>query len=251
VLNKKAVIIASSLAAIPLTAMLIAAAIHRGRIKSLKTSGFLEQKKSRMSVITNVPYSQQQKEKSQAQLQSPLQGSDTKKTAMTTTADTTLSTNTFVAGKDITPPAEVSSPMVPSSASDSAAMVYSSSSSSSQTSKEEEISVSDEARKARESLKELVVTAIKESKDSAKGTGKLLKEQTINIATTADSKDIHSLGDNVNSLVTLFEETMVEIRKERYNKQIKLLDSYKDLLRTHIKVIDARGRMARKLKSGS
>jgi hypothetical protein len=249
VLNKKAVIIASSLAAIPLTAMLIAAAIHRGRIKSLKTSGFLEQKRSRMSVITNVPYSQQQKEKSQAQLQSPWQGSDTKKTAMTTTADTTLSTNTFVAGKDITPPAEVSSPMVPSSASDSAAMVYSSSSSS-QTSKEEEISVSDEARKARESLKELVVTAIKESKDSAKGTGKRLKEQTINIATTADSKDIHSLGDNVNSLVTLFEETMVEIRKERYNKQIKLLDSYKDLLRTHIKVIDARGRMARKLKSG-
>jgi hypothetical protein len=249
VLNKKAVIIASSLAAIPLTAMLIAAAIHRGRIKSLKTSGFLEQKRSRMSVITNVPYSQQQKEKSQAQLQSPWQGSDTKKTAMTTTADTTLSTNTFVAGKDITPPAEVSSPMVPSSASDSAAMVYSSSSSS-QTSKEEEISVSDEARKARESLKELVVTAIKESKDSAKGTGKRLKEQTINIATTADSKDIHSLGDNVNSLVNLFEETMVEIRKECYNKQIKLLDSYKDLLRTHIKVIDARGRMARKLKSG-
>ena len=249
-LNKKAVIIASSLAAIPLTAMLIAATIHRGRIKSLKTSGFLEQKRSRMSVITNVPYSQQQKEKSQAQLQSPWQGSDTKKTAMTTIADTTLSTNTFVAGKDITPPAEVSSPTVPSSASDSAAMVYSSSSSSSQTSKEEEISFSDEARKARESLKELVVTAIKESKDSAKGTGKRLKEQTINIVTTADSKDIHSLGDNVNSLVTLFEETMVEIRKEHYNKQIKLLDSYKDLLRTHIKVIDARGRMARKLKSG-
>ena len=119
-----------------------------------------------------------------------------------------------------------------------------------QTSKEQEISISDDAKKAGESLKEWIAAAIKDSKDSAKGTGKRLKEQTINIVTTADSKDIHSLGDNVNSLVTLFEETMVEIRKERYNKQIKLLDSYKDLLRTHIKVIDARGRMARKLKSG-
>jgi DNA-binding XRE family transcriptional regulator len=52
-------------------------------------------------------------------------------------------------------------------------------------------------------------------------------------------------------LVGLFEETMIEIRKERYDQQIKLLDSYKDLLQKHIKVIDARGRMARKLKRGA
>ena len=249
-LNKRAVIIASSLAAIPLTAVLIVVATHRGRHKSLQTSGSLEQTRSKMSVIvTTATHSQQQKEKPQAQPQPPRQGSETKKTAKTTTTDATIiSANTIVDDKDTTTPGVESSPMVPSSTSDSAVIVPSS---SAQTSKEEEISVSDEARKTGGSLKELIVTAIKEAKDSAKGTGKRLKQQTINVATKDDSKDIHSLGDNVNSLVRLFEETMIEIRKERYNEQIKLLDSYKDLLQTHIKVIDARNRMASKLKPGA
>jgi hypothetical protein len=134
---------------------------------------------------------------------------------------------------------------VPSSTSDRSAII------SSQTPKEEEISVSDEATKAGESLKELIVTAIKEAKDSAKGTGKRLKEQTINISTTVDSKDIRSLGHNVNASVQLFEETMTKILKEPYDEQIKLLDSYKDPLKTHINVINARGRMASKLKPGA
>ena len=252
-LNKRAVIIASSLAAIPLTAVLIVVATHRGRRKSLQTSGSLEQTRSKMSVIvTTATHSQQQKEKSQAQPQPPRRGSETKKTAKTTTtAATIISANTIVDDKDITTPGVESSPTVPSSTSDSAVIVPSSSSSSPQTSKEEEISVSEEARKTGGSLKELIVTAIKEAKDSAKGTGKRLKQQTINVATKDDSKDIHSLGDNVNSLVRLFEETMTEIRKEPYNEQIKLLDSYKDLLQTHIKVIDARNRMASKLKPGA
>jgi hypothetical protein len=251
-LNKRAVIIASSLAAIPLTAVLIVVATHRGRRKSLQTTGSLEQTRSKMSVIvTTTTHSQQQKEKPQAQPQPPRQGSETKKTAKTTTtAATIISANTIVDDKDITTPGVESSPTVPSSTSDSAVIVPSSSSSP-QTSKEEEISVSDEARKTGGSLKELIVTAIKEAKDSAKGTGKRLKQQTINVATKADSKDIHSLGGNVNSLVRLFEETMTEIRKEPYNEQIKLLDSYKDLLQTHIKVIDARNRMASKLKPGA
>src|SRR5215204_2990979 len=210
-LSKRAVIIASSLAAIPLTAVLIVVAIHRGRRKSLQTSGSFEQTRSKMSVIvTTATHSQQQKEKPQAQPQPPRQGSETKKTAKTTTtAATIISANTIVDDKDITTPGVESSPTVPSSTSDSAVIVPSSSSSSSpQTSKEEEISVSDEARKTGGSLKELIVTAIKEAKDSAKGTGKRLKQQTINVATKDDSKDIHSLGGNVNSLVRLFEETM-------------------------------------------
>jgi hypothetical protein len=252
-LNKRAVIIiASSLAAIPLTAVLIVAATHRGRRKSLQTSGTLGQTRSKMSVIvTTATHSQQQKEKSQAQPQPPWQGSETKKTSKTTTtAATIISANRIVDDKDIPAPGVESSPMMPSSTSDGAVIVPSSSSPS-QTSKEEEISVSDEARKTGGSLKELIVTAIKEAKDSAKGTGKRLKQQTIDIATKADSKDIHSLGNNVNSLVGLFEETMIEIRKERYDEQIKLLDSYKDLLQTHIKVVDARDRMASKLKPGA
>jgi hypothetical protein len=248
-LNKRAVIIASFITAIPLTAVLIAAATNRIRRKSLQTSGLLGQTTSKRGIITTATHNQRQKEKPQAQSRPPWQGSSTKKTekkTTTTIAATVISTDTIVDDKDITRPVEVSSTMVPSSTSDSTVIV--SPSPSPQTSKEEEISVSDEARKAGESLKELVVTAIKEAKDSATGTGKQLKEQTIDIAATADSKDIHSLEDNVSALVSLFEETIIEIRKERYDEQIKLLDGYKDLLQTHIKVADARRRMARKLK---
>jgi hypothetical protein len=251
-LNKRTVIVASSLVAIPLTAIIIATAIHRRRRKSLETSRFSGQTRSTANVITTttaVIDRQQLREKSQAQLQPSSQGSETKAAAMTATA-ATISTNTTIATKEditTTPAAVVPSPMGPSGNPDSAIITPS----SYQTPEEEEISVSDEAKKSGESLKDLIVTAIKEAKDSAKGTGKRLKEQTINIAATTDSKDIHSLGDNVNALVGLFEETMIEIRKERYDQQIKLLDSYKDLLQKHIKVIDARGRMARKLKRGA
>ena len=257
-LNKRTVIVASSLVAIPLTAIIIATAIHRRRRKSLETSRFSGQTRSTANVITTTTTTatatavidrQQLKEKSQAQLQPSSQGSETKAAAMTATA-ATISTNTTIATKEditTTPAAVVPSPMGPSGNPDSAIITPS----SYQTPEEEEISVSDEAKKSGESLKDLIVTAIKEAKDSAKGTGKRLKEQTINIAATTDSKDIHSLGDNVNALVGLFEETMIEIRKERYDQQIKLLDSYKDLLQKHIKVIDARGRMARKLKRGA
>jgi hypothetical protein len=243
VLNKRIVIIASSLAVIPLAAVLIAAAAHRARRKSLQTSSkFLAQTRSKAGVITTATDRQQQKDKSQGEVQSSWPGSGAKE--MTTIA--TVPIKTTIADKDVPSSSSTPSPSVPSTTSDNAVVVI-----SPQIPKAEEISVSDEARKAGESLKELIVTAIKEAKDSATGTGKRLKEQTINIATTVDSKDIHSLGDNVNASVQLFEETMTEIRKEPYDEQIKLLDSYKDLLKTHINVVDARGRMASKLKPGA
>jgi hypothetical protein len=167
--------------------------------------------------------------------------SETKAVTSTTTNNATITTKSTTT----TTPAAVPSPMMPSSTSDSAVIV------SHQTPKEQQTSVSDEARKAGESLKELIVTAVKEAKDSAKETGKRVKEQTINIAATVDSKDIRSLEDNVDALINLFEETMTEIRKEHYDDQIKLLDSYKELLQMHIKVVHARSRMASRLKPGA
>jgi hypothetical protein len=253
-LNKRTLMIASSLAAIPLTIALMTAASHIARRRNLLQSRETSvQTRSKMSVITSTSTdSHIQKEKSKDQQpQSHLQGSGTTAATMTTTA--TISTSTTVADKEdvITAPGVVPSPFVPSSSSDSSEVIISSSTSSSQTSREEEISVSDEAKKAGESVKELLITAIKETRDSAKGTGKRLKQQTIDVATTVDSKDTHSLEDSMNPLVTLFEETMTEIRKESYNRQIELLESYKDLLRTHIKVVNARRKMASKLKPGA
>jgi len=201
----------------------------------------LRQTSSKTGVITTAPHQHQQNDKSQLEAQFPLRDSETK---ATTTIDI-LAVKTTIADKDATNSAAISSPLVPSTTSDSALAI------SPQTPKEQEISVFDEARKAGESLKELIMTAIKEAKDSATETGKRLKEQTINIASTVDSKDIHSFGDNVNASVQLFEKVMAGIRKESYDEQIKLLDVYKDLLQIHIKVVEARGRMVSKLKPGA
>jgi hypothetical protein len=140
--------------------------------------------------------------------------------------------------------------MVSTSAFDNTVM-GSSYSAMTQTPKEQEISISDDAKKAGESLKEWIAAAVKDAKDSAKGTGKRPKEETIGNAAPTNSKDIQSMGDTINTLVELFEKTMIEIRKEGYNEQIKLLQSYKDLLQTQSTVVKARGTMARKLKPGA
>jgi hypothetical protein len=256
-LNKKAVIVASSLGAIPLTALLIAIVGRRAKHRSLQKRILLKQTRSESNTLANIApttHSQQQKEESQPQSEPLRQGFETMEattaTIHTTTTATTTSTNTTSTDKDITIPAglavAVPSLIEPSSSTEGIMMT-----SPSHTPKGQEASISDEARKAGESLKELIVAAIKDAKDSAKGTGKRLKEETIDIAATADSKDIQSIGDTLNTLVALFEKTMTEIRKEDYNAQIKLLQSYKALLQTHIKVANARGMMARKLKPGA
>jgi hypothetical protein len=239
--NKTTLILVSSLTTISLaTLLLVASAFHRRKRKSSRTHRVLGQTTSTKGVNTtsSITYRQQLREKSQRLQPTFSQGGKTK-------AVTRITTNPTATSKDATTCAAVISPIAPSRTSDSSAII------SPQTPKEEEISVSDEATKAGESLKEFIVTAIKEAKDYAKETGKQLKEQTINISTTVDSKDIRSLGHNVNASVQLFEETMTKIRKEPYDEQIKLLDSYKALLKTHINVINARGRMASKLKHGA
>lgn len=115
----------------------------------------------------------------------------------------------------------------------------------------EEAPVSTKARQAGESLKKMFVTAAREAKGSAKKTGRRLKEQTVDIATTADSKDIHSLGSDVENMTGLFEDMIAEIRKEGYDEQVTLLDSYKRLLQKQIRVLDARRKLASKLKPGA
>jgi DNA-binding XRE family transcriptional regulator len=250
-LNKKAVIVISSLGLIALSQLLIAFAAHRARHKTLQINTLSSQTSSKEKNIFTTSIKKQEEE-SRPQSESFRRGSDTAETTMAAAAAaTTISTNITNADNEITVPTLtlagiVPSPVVPFSTTESAIK-----GSPSRTPKEQEISISDEARKAGESLKELIVAAIKDAKDSAKGTGKLLKEETIGIAATTDSKDIKSSGDDVNTLVGLFEKTMVEIRKEHYNEQIKLLQSYKDLIQTQIKVVSARGKMASKLKPGA
>ena len=242
--NRRTLTLASTLTAVPLVMMLVAILLHKRRRKSSGTPGFLPQTtslKQGANTMTGID-KHGLKEKSQKQQSRPWQEPRIMK-VMTTI-------NAIDNSKDATH-AVMPSLTVPPSAFDNTVIDSSSSSTTTQTPKEQEVSISDDARKAGESLKELIVTAIKDAKDSANATGKRLKEETIGNAATADSKDIQSIGDTLNALVGLFEKTMTEIRKENYNDQVELLQSYKDLLKTQVKVVKARGTMARKLKPGA
>jgi hypothetical protein len=252
-LNKKTRIVISSLGGITFTALLVAASLRRANHKSIQVStlsGHISSKNNNNTFCTTSIYKQEEGR----QLQSifPRQGSYTVEVTMTATAvDTTICTSITNTGKDIAEIRLALAGVMPSPTEPSRTIMSAIIASPSHTPKEQEISISDEARKVGESLKELIATAIKEAKESAKGTVKRLKEETSGIAATTDSKDIQSQRSNVNALVEHFERMMKEIRKENYDEQIKLLQSYKDLLQTQIKVVKARGTMARKLKPGA
>jgi hypothetical protein len=114
----------------------------------------------------------------------------------------------------------------------------------------EEESVSTKAKEAGRSLKELISSFGKKTKEVTEEKARELKAQSVDISAKTDSRDIQYLGEDVEKLVTVFEDTMTEIRKESYDEQEKLLIGYKKLLEEQINVIDARLSMAKRLKPG-
>jgi hypothetical protein len=121
----------------------------------------------------------------------------------------------------------------------------------SETATSEEESVSTKARDAGRSLKDLIYSLGRKTKEVTEETARELKEQSVDISTKTDAQDIHHLGDDVEKLITVFEDTMTEIRKEPYDEQEKLLVGYKKLLEEQINVINARLSMAKRLKPGA
>ena len=77
-----------------------------------------------------------------------------------------------------------------------------------------------------------------------------IKSKTIDISNSMDSKDIRTLGANVESIIATFEDMMKVIRKEGYNEQEELLSHYKKFLEAEIKVIEARLNLGKRLKPG-
>jgi hypothetical protein len=115
----------------------------------------------------------------------------------------------------------------------------------------EEESVSAKAKEAGRSLKDLIYSLGKKTKEVTGEKARELKAQSVDISVTSDARDIQNLGDEVERLVTVFEDTMTEIRKEPYDEQEKLLVGYKRLLEEQISVISARLGMAKRLKPGA
>lgn len=121
----------------------------------------------------------------------------------------------------------------------------------SETTTSEEESVSTKAREAGRSLKDLIYSLGRKTKDVTEEKARELKAQSVDISTKTDARDIQHLGDDVEKLITVFEDTMTEIRKEQYDEQEKLLVGYKKLLEEQINVINSRLSMAKRLKPGA
>ena len=121
----------------------------------------------------------------------------------------------------------------------------------SETATSEEESVSTKAKEAGRSLKDLFNSLGRKTKEVTEEKARELKAQSVDISTKTDARDIQHLGDDVERLITVFEDTMTEIRKESYDEQEKLLVGYKKLLEEQINVINARLSMAKRLKPGA
>lgn len=163
----------------------------------------------------------------------------------TNTYDETVSSTTSEPTADVTVTEERSITTVPASDVETYEVQ-----SETATSEEEE-SVSVKARDAGRSLKDLINSLGRKTKEVTEEKARELKAQTVDISTKTDAQDIQHLGDEVEKLITVFEDTMTEIRKEPYDEQEKLLVGYKKLLEEQINVIDARLSMAKRLKPGA
>jgi hypothetical protein len=111
-------------------------------------------------------------------------------------------------------------------------------------------SVSTKAKEAGLSLRELVLAFGRKAKAATEATSKEIKSKTIDI-TAPESKDIQTLGANVDNIIAVFEDTMDAIQKEDYDEQEKLLAGYKKYLESQTKVVDTRLNLAKKLKRGA
>ena len=116
---------------------------------------------------------------------------------------------------------------------------------------EQEEPLSAKAREAGQTLKDLIISFSRKAKAVTENTAQEIKSKSIDISTTIDTKDIQSLGANINSIITTFDDTMAEIRKEGYDEQERLLADYKKFLEVQIKVVNARLELAKHLKAGS
>ena len=162
----------------------------------------------------------------------------------TNTYDETVSRTTSEPTADVTVTEETAITAVPASDVETYEV-------QSETAISEEESVSTKAREAGRSLKDLIYSLGRKTKEVTEEKARELKAQSVDISTKTDAQDIQHLGDDVEKLITVFEDTMTEIRKEPYDEQEKLLVGYKKLLEEQINVINARLSMAKRLKPGA
>ncbi len=113
-----------------------------------------------------------------------------------------------------------------------------------------EDSLTKRARETGMTLKELVNSIGKKSKVVAQEKSAQLKEAAKDDEINAkDAADIQMLGRHIESIITIFEDTMDKIMAHpSYDEQHGMLVGFKKILEEEVNLIDARLSMAKRLK---
>ncbi len=114
----------------------------------------------------------------------------------------------------------------------------------------DEQSLSKKARETGATLKELVNSLGKKGKAVAQQKSTQLKEAAKDDEINAkDAADIQMLGKHIESIITIFEDTMDKIMTHpSYDEQHGMLVGFKKILEEEVNLIDARLGMAKRLK---
>lgn len=114
----------------------------------------------------------------------------------------------------------------------------------------DEQSLSKRARETGLTLKELVNSIGKKGKAVAQQTSTDLKEAAKDDEINAkDAADIQMLGSHIESIITIFEDTMDKIMTHTsYDEQHGMLVGFKKILEEEVNLIDATLSMAKRLK---
>ncbi|HEX6280856.1 MAG TPA: hypothetical protein VFZ67_01375 [Nitrososphaera sp.] len=113
-----------------------------------------------------------------------------------------------------------------------------------------EESLSKKARETGLTLKELVNSLGRKSKAVAQQTSAQLKESAKDHEMNAkDAADIQMLGRHIESIITIFEDTLDKIMAHpSYDEQHGMLVGFKKILEEEVNLIEARLNMAKRLK---
>jgi hypothetical protein len=134
------------------------------------------------------------------------------------------------------------------SPSNTAYKIHDQNSSVEQEDEEQDESISAMARETGQSFKGFIVTLGKKAMAITDEKTTETTNESIDIGAKRDSQSIQTLGANVEKAMTVFEDTITDIRKESYDEQANILTGYKKLIEEQINVINARLSMVKKFK---
>jgi hypothetical protein len=108
--------------------------------------------------------------------------------------------------------------------------------------------IPDRVKEAGQSFKGMITSLGDKAKTITEKTQELKDKSVASIdPTRRDAHDIQTLGTKVETIITVFEETMIHIERQEYSEQEKLLNGYKKLLEEQINVIRSRQELVKRL----